>query len=81
MIQIKLFRGPKNRLFFGSHPFTDPRCLSGKTHGYELFHEYNNTYKSEPYYGTYAFMNYPVLIVRDLDLAKRIMCEFTLDIM
>ena len=46
-----------------------------KTHGYDLFREYNERYKNEPYYGTYAFMNYPVLIVRDLDLAKRIMCE------
>ena len=72
---MSIFRGPKNTLLFGSHPFTDPRVLSGKTHGYDLFREYNDTYREEPFYGTYAFLNYPVLIVRDLDLAKRILCK------
>ena len=69
------FRGPRNRLLFGSHPFTDPRCLMAKTHGYNLFKEYNEVYRNEPYYGTYASLNYPILIVRDLDLAKKIMGE------
>ena len=69
------FRGPRNRLFIGSHPFTDPRCLMAKTHAYDLFREYNEQYRNEPFYGTYAYMNYPILIIRDLDLAKRIMCK------
>ena len=47
----------------------------GKTHSFDLFCEYNEVYKNEPYYGTYAFMNYPILILRDLDLAKRILSE------
>ena len=50
-------------------------CLMSKTHGYDIFHKYNEAFKNEPYYGTYALLNYPILIVRDLDLAKRIMSE------
>ena len=74
-LRLTTFRGPKNTLLFGSHPFSDPRVLRGKTHAYDLFRQYNETFSEEPYYGTYAFLNYPVLIVRDLDLAKRIMCK------
>ena len=70
-----IFRGPRNRLFIGSHPFTDPKCLMGKTHAYDLFRKYDEHYRNEPFYGTYAYINYPILIIRDLDLAKRIMCK------
>ena len=62
-------------MFFGNHPFTDPMCLMSKIHGYDIFRKYNEAFKNEPYYGTYALLNYPVLIVRDLDLAKRIMSK------
>ena len=50
-------------------------CLMSKIHGYDIFRKYNEAFKNEPYYGTYALLNYPILIVRDLDLAKRIMSK------
>jgi hypothetical protein len=44
-----------------------------KKHPFDLFTEMYREMKDEKLWGTFSFLNLPILIVKDLDIIKQIM--------